>query len=350
MRELLGYPLGYIMKFIYDIASNYGTALLIFVLLYKLAMFPFAYKRNIYKNQRIYMRKVNNEINTKYRLYPKKRKLYLSNYKKRCCFSSVSSLDTFITIPFLYGLWDVIYKPLTHIYHIPKDVIQELINYTSSIAELSPLYSSRPEIALIIDIKDNPAMYSNYSNIVNQISNFNNTIFGGLIDLSEIPTLKIDEILAGNYAILIPILVLFVDFLNTIISLIILKKNDIESYNKSKSLSISTLMLICISEWISLSFPVALGMYMLISMSFNCIQSVVLYKHININNIEKHIDKMKFKRGIDDAKYPIDDSMCSGEQLIDEECITFEEKTELTDYQRKRITEIHNQYLGKFLV
>ena len=38
--DILGTPLGYLMKFCYDIINNYGLAIIVFTLLTKVVLFP----------------------------------------------------------------------------------------------------------------------------------------------------------------------------------------------------------------------------------------------------------------------------------------------------------------------
>lgn len=348
MKEILGYPLGYVMRFIYSLTHEYGLSLIILILIYKFCMIPYAYKRTLRNNINIYMRDKLKSIHVKYRLYPKKYKKYTDNYKKRCCLNKTSSFDRILSLTLLYGLYDVIYRPLTHIFHLSKDTVNDLVKITENSIGLPESYGNKVELALVNAIKSNPSAYYDYPDVVYSVSNFNNTIFNGLIDLNSTPSIKIDDILSGNYSIFIPLSILIVYIAKTVIDMIISYKNDREMYEKNKSFNLTLLITLCISECISISLPVTFGIFILISMIFESVQSIILYNVCNSSNIYGYIEKMRKKNKIDDLLLPIDDYECNPEDMLDEKCIVFEEKTELSEYQKKVNAEIHNQYLAKY--
>ena len=128
LYTLPGIPLGYLLYFIYKfICSNVGIAILIFTFVVKVAMLPIYIKQQ--KNQAksaIFMPKVQ-EIQKKYANNREKQqeelmKLQQQGYKPMGGCGSI--LLSFII---LFGVIDVVYKPLTHIVHMNSSKITSVV-------------------------------------------------------------------------------------------------------------------------------------------------------------------------------------------------------------------------------
>lgn len=126
--SLIGTPLGYILYFIYKfICSNVGIAILIFTFVVKLALLPLSIKqqKNSAKSA-IFQPKVA-EIQKKYRNNQQKMqeelaKLQAQGYKPM---SGCGSM--LLSFLILFGVIDVVYKPLTHIVHMNSDSISAIV-------------------------------------------------------------------------------------------------------------------------------------------------------------------------------------------------------------------------------
>ena len=128
LYTLPGIPLGYLLYFIYKfICSNVGIAILIFTFVVKVAMLPIYIKQQ--KNQAksaVFMPKVQ-EIQKKYANNREKQqeelmKLQQQGYKPMGGCGSI--LLSFII---LFGVIDVVYKPLTHIVHMNSSKITSVV-------------------------------------------------------------------------------------------------------------------------------------------------------------------------------------------------------------------------------
>lgn len=126
--SLIGTPLGYILYFIYKfICSNVGVAILIFTFIVKAALLPISIKqqKNSAKSA-IFQPKVA-EIQQKYRNNQQKMqeelaKLQAQGYKPM---SGCGSM--LLSFLILFGVIDVVYKPLTHIMHLSSETINALV-------------------------------------------------------------------------------------------------------------------------------------------------------------------------------------------------------------------------------
>lgn len=123
LYSIIGYPLGYILWAIYEVickntGASIGVAILVFTFIVKLAMLPLAIKqqKNSAKSA-IFAPKVR-EIQQKYKNNQEKQQQELAKLQQQG-YSPMGGCGTMaITFLLLFGVLDVVYKPMTHIKHM----------------------------------------------------------------------------------------------------------------------------------------------------------------------------------------------------------------------------------------
>jgi YidC/Oxa1 family membrane protein insertase len=111
-------PLGYIMWACYLLVNNFGWAIIIFTVLIKAAMFPLTLKqqKNMAKSQ-LFTPKVK-EIQQKYRNNQEKMQEEMGKLQKEG-YNPMGGCGTMlVTFLILFGVIDVVYKPMTHMEHL----------------------------------------------------------------------------------------------------------------------------------------------------------------------------------------------------------------------------------------
>ncbi len=111
-------PLGYIMWACYLLVNNFGWAIIIFTVLIKAAMFPLTLKqqKNMAKSQ-LFTPKVK-EIQQKYRNNQEKLQEEMGKLQKEG-YNPMGGCGTMlVTFLILFGVIDVVYKPMTHMEHL----------------------------------------------------------------------------------------------------------------------------------------------------------------------------------------------------------------------------------------
>ena len=108
-------------------------------------------------------------------------------------------LPMFIQLPILFGLIDVIYKPLHFILGVSNDVISQITPVAEGIVGSLSRYS--PQSGIIAAIRQNPRAFESYLTEaqMSAVSSFNMNFLG--MDLTATPSLKV-----FNTLLLIPIL------------------------------------------------------------------------------------------------------------------------------------------------
>ncbi len=140
LYSLIGTPLGYILYFIYNfICSNVGVAIILFTFIIKLAMLPLAIKqqKNTAKSA-IFQPKVR-EIQTKYKNNQQKQQEELAKLQQQGYNPMGGCGSMILTFLILFGVLDVVYKPMTHIVHVNSDKISEIIEESYNV-ELTAVF------------------------------------------------------------------------------------------------------------------------------------------------------------------------------------------------------------------
>lgn len=178
--------LGYIMSWLYNIFGNYGIAIIMFTLVSKIILLPISI---IVQKNSIKMVKMQPDLNRikinfygdKDRIAEEQAKLY--KVEKYNAFESLIPLV--IQIALLFGLVQVINKPLTYITNIDKNKINEIKNVAIINNNLNEEDSSI-ELAVVEDIKNSVTLEKYNEHISNdeiaKIKNINLKFLG--FDLS----------------------------------------------------------------------------------------------------------------------------------------------------------------------
>ena len=126
LYDIIGVPFGYLMRLIYSFCNNYAVAIILFTVITKILLLPVNYKT---QKGAARMQLLNPKLeklkksfaNNPQRLQEEQQKLY----QQEGVNPMGSCLPAFIQMFLLFGVIDVIYKPVTHILDISKNIIDE---------------------------------------------------------------------------------------------------------------------------------------------------------------------------------------------------------------------------------
>lgn len=302
MSEIIGYPLGWVMWLMYQITDNYAWSIVIFTLIIKIILFPLSVKQQKSsaamaafqpKLEKLKKQYANNQQ----KLQEEQMKLY----SEEGINPMASCLPLFIQLPILYGVFDVVYRPITHIIRASKDVIAQATEITKGLLtdvskETLSNFNNRPEIYIVKEVQKNPDAFSSLdAEFVENVTNFNNKLFG-IVDLGDIPTLK-PEVwnAAAIILILIPFMSGIIQLIMTVYSQIRSKKLNPDAPSMA-GMNIMLYVMPIFSVWIAFSFPAGIGFYWTMSSLFSFVQSIILYKIYTPEYVAKLVEKDKEKR------------------------------------------------------
>ena len=305
MSEIIGVPLGYIMWLMYQSTHNYAWAIILFTLITKIILFPLSVKQQKPsaamaafqpKLEKLKKQYANNQQ----KLQEEQMKLY----SEEGINPMASCLPLFIQFPILYGIFDVVYRPLTHILHAGKDAINAAAEITRNIftangGAVPAYFEHRPEIYIVKEVQKDPSAFSSmaeqFPDFAEKVVNFNNKLFG-IVDLGDIPTLHPESWKAAAVILLmIPIMSGVIQLAMTIYMQIRNKKMNPDAPNMG-GMNIMLYVMPLFSIWIAFKYPAGIGFYWTMSSLFSFVQSIVLYHIYTPEYVASLVEKDKKKR------------------------------------------------------
>ena len=308
ISNILGYPLGLVMWLIYKLVKNYGIAILLFTFLVRLIMFPLSVKQQKSSAVMAAFSPKLEEIKKKYANNPnKQQEEQMKLYEEEGVNPMASCLPMLIQLVFLYGVFDVIYRPLHHIARLSNDTINSIKEIAAPLFEGNNYFNSRPELFILQSVQNDPAYYLDNgvsAEIVNSITSFNNKLFG-IVDLGTIPNTifqnNISTWTAESWGLLlIPIIAGLLQLFTTIYSVRKQKKLNPTGDQAAQSMmgGMNTMLYLMplMSVWIGFSTAAGLGYYWICSSLVGLIQMVVLNKVYTPEYVAKLVEKDKAKK------------------------------------------------------
>ena len=302
ISEAIGTVLGFIMWLMYLITHNYAISIILFTLITKILLFPLSVKQQKSSAAMTAFQPKLEKLKKQYANNPQKlQEEQMRLYSEEGINPMSSCLPLFIQFPILYGIFDVVYRPITHILRFGKDIINQAKEITQQILTANggvPAYfEHRPEIYIVKEIQKNPDAFSGMNNpdFVDAVVNFNNKLFG-IVDLGDIPTFH-PEIwnAAAVILIMIPIMSGLIQIIMTIYSQIRMKKMNPDAPSMG-GMNIMFYVMPLFSVWIAFKYPAGIGFYWTMSSFFSLIQSVILYKVYTPEYVASLVEKDKQKR------------------------------------------------------
>lgn len=289
--KIFSYPLGVIMKLIYELVSsipfNYFFTIILFTIFIKAILFPLAIKqqKDMIKNQ-VRMSAFQPKLEKLKKQYANNKQKYQEEmtklYQEEGMNPMKGCLSSLIQLPILFGLMYVIYEPLTFVFSISKDIIVRagevaatvLNNAQAIYADVEKgIMQTTAQIQILTAIQKDQAAFTGIfdEKTLNTLSNVDMEFFG--INLGDIPQIGFSVLL------LIPILSCLTSFLSIYVSTKM--SSSIQSGQNVPGMGATKVMLFIMpifSLFIALQFPVGMSLYWTISNILMVIQTLVIYK------------------------------------------------------------------------
>lgn len=316
LYDLIGIPLGYLMSGIYKLIPNYAIAIIVFTLVTKILLFPMNYKtqKSAARMQLLQpkLQKLQKSFsNNPTRLQEEQQKLYQEeglNHMGSC-------LPAFIQMFLLFGVIDVVYKPITHILHISKPVRKAAIEKASELAVQfkdvnggNPIQSNnlRNELLTMEALDKHSADFSsigeNFRQVVTEFTE-NFTFFGA--NLGKVPTLKPDE---WNFEAVvlcaIPFLAGLAQLLTSFYSMYHQKKTNPTAQAGGGCMTAMMLLSPLMSIWFAFELPAGIGFYWIWSALFSFLVTFGLNLYFTHDKVVAINEKEKEKARIYAEKHP----------------------------------------------
>ncbi len=300
--SIIAIPLGFIMRWCYlfvndvlHLPVSYVFALFLFTLVTKILLFPLSLKQQRSSAVTQAYQPLINEINQKYSDNPQKRQEEMAKLQKEYGYSPLAGcLPLLIQFPLIFGLMEVVYKPLTYMLRIPKEVVSLFV---AKVPELTTatIVDRYVENNVIQLIKDSASSFmsldasaagitqTELAGYVGKVESLDMSI--GNINLWEIPRLE------WSWMILIPIFSIGTIILSSFISQWAARGR----MEQTKQMKTTNMIMILTSTvmfgFMSFTLPAAFGLYWGFSNIVIIIQSMILRKIVNADTIRQQAEE-----------------------------------------------------------
>ena len=288
---IIAIPLGFIMRYCYILFADvlkfplaYVFALLLFTIITRAILFPLSLKQQRSTAIMGLYQPLIDEINKKYEKDPQKKQEEMAKLQQEYGFSPTAGcLPLLIQFPILFGLIEVIYKPLTYMISIPKDVINALAGLvTSSNTRLI-------ETAIIESVQKNAGAFANVAvegytseqiaNYIQKISSIDMSI--GSINLWDVP-LDVIKATGLGLIVLIPIFSVV-----TMIGSQIITMKISGNPNAGGNMMTMTIVMSLMFAWFSFMYPAGFSLYWGFSNLVMIAQGFLLRKIVNVDKLRE---------------------------------------------------------------
>lgn len=121
---ILGGPLGYVLEWIYKLIPNYGWDIIVFTIVIRIISIPLAMYQQKGMAKMSAFQPMILEIQKKYRDKPEKQQEEMTRLQQEFGYNPTSScMPTLLNMFVMFGVIEVIYRPLQRVFHIGVDAL-----------------------------------------------------------------------------------------------------------------------------------------------------------------------------------------------------------------------------------
>lgn len=367
LYDIIGIPFGYLMSWIYNFVGNYGLAIVIFTVVTKLLLFPVNYhtQKNAARMQLLNpklekLRKSYSNNPTK--LQEEQQKLY----QQEGLNPMASCMPSLVQMILLFGVLDVVYKPLTHILHLGKEVRNSAMSIASDILTASggkEIRSSdlRNELLTMEQLEKAPEKFAevgeNFGTVVHEFSQ-KFTVFG--VNLGKTPEFH-PEIWNKESIVLflIPFIAGLAQLLYTVYTQIHQKRTN-PNMQSMGCMNVMMFLMPVMSVWFAFQVPAGVGYYWIWSSVFSFLITLGLNIYLTPERAavinEKEKEKAKKKAEKHPERKTFMQKMLEQQQLLEQQQNSQRtaadgskvSRSEMNKYNRDRINEARKRMAEKY--
>jgi YidC/Oxa1 family membrane protein insertase len=285
------------MWLFYLLTNNYVISLVLFTLITRVALFPLSIKQQKSQAAMTAFSPKLEDLKVKYGNNKEKlNEEMMKLYAEEGINPMAGCLPMLIQMPILFGLFDVVYRPLTHLFHLSGDILK------AAEAQIAPLFAgdryfaTRPELYII---EQGASVFPSFPELQEVLNNFTMNLFG-FIDLTKTPSLSPD---VWNAEAIGLVAIPFVSFLIQLGSAAFMykkqkamqKASGMDNNPAMKSMVVMMFGMPVFSLWISFSFPAGVGFYWALSGALMFLQQVILNKIYTPEYVAKLVEEDRKK-------------------------------------------------------
>ena len=302
---ILGWPLGYVMEWIYKLIPNYGWDIILFTLLITIIKIP------LQLNQQKSMAKMSAfqpmiaDIQKKYRDKPDKQQEELMKLQEQGYKPTAGCMPMLVNFLVMFGVIEVVYRPLQRIFHIGTDAITAAGEALTAMGISFTTVTRDTNIIAQVLAGESTVTSCFTADQISTITEFGQHMDFFGIDLTRVPQYSLA---AENLPLLIfPILAIVTMFISTHISM------KASGQQMQGSMKLTMYMMPLMYLFFCFTYPLAFSLYYVISNIVMTAQTQIMRKFYDPEKMRKEVEaeiaakRKQEKRGVKNTTVTVTD-------------------------------------------
>ena len=302
---ILGWPLGYVMEWIYKLIPNYGWDIILFTLLITLVKIPLQINQQKSMARMSAYQPLVADIQKKYRDKPDKQQEELMKLQEQGYKPTAGCMPMLVNFLVMFGVIGVVYRPLQRIFHIGADALTAAGEALTTLGISFTTVTRDTNIIAQVIAGESTVTSCFTPDQVSTITEFGQHMDFFGIDLTRVPQYSLA---AENLPLLIfPVLAIVTMFISTHISM------KASGQQMQGSMKLTMYMMPLMYLFFCFTYPLAFSLYYVISNIVMTAQTQVMRKVYDPDKMRKEIEaeiaakKKQEKRGVKNTTVKVTD-------------------------------------------
>ena len=302
---ILGWPLGYVMEWIYKLIPNYGWDIILFTLLITLVKIPLQINQQKSMARMSAYQPLIADIQKKYRDKPDKQQEELMKLQEQGYKPTAGCMPMLVNVLVMFGVIEVVYRPLQRIFHIGADALTAAGEALTTLGISFTTVTRDTNIIAQVIAGESTVTSCFTPDQVSTITEFGQHMDFFGIDLTRVPQYSLA---AENLPLLIfPVLAIVTMFISTHISM------KASGQQMQGSMKLTMYMMPLMYLFFCFTYPLAFSLYYVISNIVMTVQTQVMRKIYDPEKMRKEVEaqieekKKQQKRGVKSTTVKVTD-------------------------------------------
>ena len=302
---ILGWPLGYVMEWIYKLIPNYGWDIILFTLLITVIKIPLQLNQQKSMARMSAFQPMVAEIQKKYRDKPEKQQEELMKLQEQGYKPTAGCMPMLVNFLVMFGVIEVVYRPLQRIFHIGADALTAAGEALTAMGISFTTVTRDTNIIAQVIAGESTVSSCFTPDQVATITEFGQHMDFFGIDLTRVPQYSLA---AENLPLLIlPVLAIVTMFLSTHISM------KASGQEMQGSMKLTMYMMPLMYLFFCFTYPLAFSLYYVISNIVMTAQTQVMRKFYDPEKMRKEVEaeiaakRKQEKRGVKNTTITVTD-------------------------------------------
>ena len=332
---ILGWPLGYVMEWIYKLIPNYGWDIILFTLLITVIKIPLQLNQQKSMARMSAFQPMVAEIQKKYRDKPEKQQEELMKLQEQGYKPTAGCMPMLVNFLVMFGVIEVVYRPLQRIFHIGADAITAAGDAMTALGISFTQVTRDTNIIAQVLAGESTVTSVFTADQLNTITEFGQHMDFFGIDLTRVPQYSLA---ADNLPLLIfPILAVVTMFISTHISM------KASGQEMQGSMKLTMYMMPLMYVFFCFTVPCAFSLYYVISNIVMTVQTQIMRKIYDPEKMKEQVKaeiasrRKEEKRGVKNTTIKVKDEKTG--EVVEKNISASEMNKRRLEYARQQDAE-----------